>query len=90
MYTTLTQELQNDVPEGQNPCWAHFGLHDTRWVPCENSSFTEVKRQVMINDDILTKKTQKKTKNAHNKHAKQVAVFRVFFGFRAPQNRGSR
>ena len=44
MHTTPTPELQNDVAEGKNPCWAHVGLHDTRWATCEKLSFIELKR----------------------------------------------
>ena len=73
MYTTLTPELQNAPAKGKNPCWAHFGLHDTRWATREKLSFTVVKLKVMIKHDILTTSLQQ-TQNEH-KNAPKITVF---------------
>ena len=84
-HTTLAREPRNDFTRGQNLCWPHLGLHDTRGYTCENLSFTEEKTIGYEKSWICDKKWKEKTapggeKNAH----KQKHVFLLLIWLRSP------
>ena len=86
-HTTLAREPRNDFTRGQNLCWPHLGLHDTRGYTCENLSFTEVKPQVTKNHEFVTKSGRKKQHQEVKKtHTKKTCFFTAYLASEPPKN----